>query len=138
MDEVIWRRFMGMIVLTFVATLIVAIALLLSAAGLFALMAVAVARRSREIAIRLTLGATRRKVLAAVFGRAAVELFLGILAGNLLVVLLLLFADGTVSATAMWALLAISGLMTLVGLLACIVPVRRALSIQPTEALKLG
>ncbi|MFB3854647.1 MAG: ABC transporter permease [Vicinamibacterales bacterium] len=138
MDEVIWRRFMGMIVLTFLATLVVAIALLLSAAGLFALMAVAVARRSREIAIRLTLGATRRNVLAAVFGRAAVELFLGILAGNLLVVLLLLFADGTVSATAMSAMLAISGLMTLVGLFACIVPVRRALSIQPTEALRLG
>src|SRR5438105_15613629 len=64
------------------------VALVFSAAGLYALMAVAVARRTREIGIRIALGATARHVLCSVFARAGRQLGGGIIAGNSLIVLL--------------------------------------------------
>ena len=49
-------------------------AVVFAAAGLYALMAVAVSRRTREIGIRIALGASRRRVLASVFARAGRQL----------------------------------------------------------------
>lgn len=138
MEEVVRRRFLPIIALTMAATLVVGLAVLLSAAGLFALMQVAVARRTREIAIRLSLGATRFNVLAAVFGRAARQLGLGILCGNLLPFVIMLVLGSRLQTDLVVPLLAVSALMVLVGLLACIAPMRRALAIEPTEALKLS
>jgi hypothetical protein len=111
------------------------VALVFSAAGLHALMAVAVARRTREIGIRIALGATPRHVLRSVFARAGRQLGGGIIAGNSIILLLAWRAD---SLTA--DLLVTSGItsviMAAVGVLACAAPARRALRVQPTEALR--
>jgi predicted permease len=114
----------------------VLLVLLLSAAALFALMSVAVARRTREIGIRLAVGASPRALLAALFKRAALQIGAGIVVGNLLVVALMsvIVEEASVVPTAL-PMLAASLIMVIVGVAACFVPARRALKVQPTEAL---
>ena len=114
---------------------ILLMAVVFSAAGLYALMAVAVARRTREIGIRLALGATPRHVLGSVFARAGRQLGGGIIAGNSLILLLAWRAD-SVTTDLLLSSAITSVIMAAVGVLACAAPARRALRIQPTEALR--
>lgn len=106
-----------------------------AAAGLYALMAVAVARRTREIGIRLALGARRRDVLGSVFARAARQLGGGIIAGNSLIMLIAWRTD-SLTANLVASSVITSVIMAVVGVLACAAPARRALRVQPTEALR--
>ena len=114
---------------------ILATAVVFSAAGLYALMAVAVARRTREIGIRIALGANPRHVLGSVFARAGRQLGGGIIAGNCIVLLLAWRAD-SLTADLLVSSLITSVIMVAVGVLACAAPARRALRVQPTEALR--
>ena len=111
------------------------VAVVFSAAGLYALMAVAVSRRTREIGIRIALGANPRRVLRTVFARAARQLGGGIIAGNSLILFLAWRAD-SLTADLLVSSLITSVIMAAVGVLACAAPARRALRIQPTEALR--
>ena len=112
-------------------------ALLLSLAGIYAVMSFTVSRRTREIGIRMALGADRRRLVMSVFRRPVRQVGLGVLAGTGLVSLLLFAVfRGTLSMAHVGALLGYSAFMFAVCLLACAVPTRRALSIEPTEALK--
>jgi hypothetical protein len=113
------------------------VALIFSAAGLYALMAVAVTRRNREIGIRLALGANPRHVLGSVFARAGRQLGGGLVAGNSLILLLAWRAD-SLTADLLVSSVITSVIMTAVGVLACAAPARRALRVQPTEALRQG
>jgi hypothetical protein len=110
-------------------------ALVFSAAGLYALMAVAVSRRTREIGIRIALGANPRRVLRTVFARAARQLGGGIIAGNSLILLLAWRSDSLTADLVVWSAIT-TVIMAVVGVLACAGPARRALRIQPTEALR--
>ena len=118
--------------LTSVAWLVSFIVLLLSATGIHALMSFTVARRTREIGIRAALGASRGRIVAGIFSRAFLQVSAGILAGCALAVLL-----GVGSAQQALLLLGACVVMLLVGLTACAVPLRRALRIEPTEALRV-
>jgi hypothetical protein len=117
--------------LTAVAWLVSFIVLLLSATGIHALMSFIVARRTREIGIRAALGAHPGRIIAGIFGRALIQVSLGLIAGSALV-----FWAGVASAREFLVLLAVDGVMLLAGLTACYVPLRRALRIDPTEALR--
>ncbi len=117
--------------LTSVAWLISFIVLLLSATGIHALMSVTVARRTREIGIRTALGARPRRIVAGIFSRAFLQISAGLLAGSALAAVY-----GLGSTRQVMVLLAADGIMLLVGLTACAVPLRRALRIDPTEALR--
>jgi putative ABC transport system permease protein len=117
--------------LTSVAWLIAFIVLLLSATGIHALMSFTVARRTREIGIRAALGARPGRIVAGVFSRAFLQITAGIIAGSALAALL-----GLQSTREVMLLLAADAIMLVIGLTACAVPLRRALRIQPTEALK--
>jgi len=110
-------------------------AVVFSAAGLYALMAVAVARRTREIGIRIALGATPRGVLRTVFARAGRQLAGGIIAGNG-IILLLAWRTDSVTTGLLVSSVVMTVIMAAVGVLACAAPARRALRIQPTEALR--
>ena len=112
-------------------------AVVFSAAGLYALMAVAVARRTREIGIRVALGANSGRVLGSVFARAGRQLGGGIIAGNSVILLLAWRAD-SLTADLLVSSVITSVIMAAVGVLACAAPARRALRVQPTEALRQG
>jgi predicted permease len=111
------------------------VAVVFSAAGLYALMAVAVERRTREIGIRIALGANPRRVLRTMFARAGRQLGGGIIAGNS-IILLIAWRAGAVTPDLLVALVIMSVIMAAVGVLACAAPARRALRVQPTEALR--
>ena len=115
--------------------------LLLSAAGVHAMMAFTVTSRRREIGIRSALGAGPRRVLGAIFARAGAQLGLGVLCGIALAAALNAVSEGVMSGgvlagRALLYLPATAGLLLLVGLLAALGPARRGLAIEPTEALK--
>ena len=112
--------------------------LLLSAAGLYALMAFTVAQRRREIGIRSALGAPPGHLVAAVFRRAFWQIGAGSAAGMLAAYLV-----GRYIPIEQIGGLPIPGIlpgaaafMLLVGVLASLGPARRGLRIDPTEALR--
>jgi ABC-type antimicrobial peptide transport system permease subunit len=119
---------------------VVAITLLvmtLSASSLYSLMSVAVTRRTREIGIRVAIGASPRGVLAAVLARAATQVGVGIAVGNLLVLPMMAALGNSEPVREMLpSMLGASGIMLLVGLIACGVPARRALRIEASEAIR--
>jgi ABC-type antimicrobial peptide transport system permease subunit len=94
-------------------------------------MSFTVARRTREIGIRAALGASQGRIVASIFSRALLQISAGVLAGSALAALL-----GLGSMRDVLLLLAADGIMLVVGLTACAVPLRRALRIHPTEALR--
>jgi predicted permease len=111
--------------------------LLLSAAGIYALMSFAVTQRRREIGIRAALGAQPRRILATVLSRALGQLATGVLIGLAIAGILDLVMDGDLMgghAEVMLPLVVL--LMFGIGSLAAIGPARRGFRIQPTEALK--
>ena len=113
------------------------IALTLSLAGIYAVMSFTVARRTREIGIRIALGATPRRVALATFRRPLTQVALGILTGAVALGGLLTMASGRLLSAKAFAILAgYSLVMLAICLLACIIPTRRALRVQPTEALR--
>jgi ABC-type antimicrobial peptide transport system permease subunit len=117
--------------LTGVAWLISFIVLLLSATGIHALMSFTVARRTREIGIRVALGAAPGRIVAGIFSRAFLQIGAGLLAGSGLAALV-----GPGSTLGLLLLMAANGVMLVVGLAACAVPLKRAFRIHPTEALR--
>ncbi len=112
------------------------VTLMLSLAGVYAVTAFAVARRTREIGVRVALGAQPLHVLTTVFKRPLVQIALGIGVGAILALGLANndLSDVHLDDFGRSAVFALSTAMCCA--LACIVPTRRALRIQPTEALK--
>ncbi|HLY41590.1 MAG TPA: ABC transporter permease [Terracidiphilus sp.] len=117
-----------------------ALALLLACVGIYGVMAYLVAQRTQEVGIRIALGAKRRDVLMLVFRRGAWLALIGVAAGVASAVALtrlmreLLF---DVSPTDPVTLAATAALLVLVALAACVVPARRAASIEPVRALRM-
>src|SRR4051812_7262560 len=135
LDDIVAQEQRRMVVGSVVFGSVLVVALVFSAAGLYALMAVAVARRTREIGIRIALGATPRRVLGSVFARAGRQLGGGIVAGDSLILLLAWRADSLTADLFVTSVIT-SVIMAAVGVLACAAPARRALRVQPTEALR--
>jgi putative ABC transport system permease protein len=135
LDEVVWSYDARLLAISGAIAGIVSLGMFLSAAGIFSLMSVSVARRTREIGLRVALGASRRRVLADILSRALVLIGSGIAAGSAVLMLLLAVAGEDVSLLVR-ELLITSPVIVTVGLLGCVAPARRALRINPTEALK--
>ena len=127
----------AMLAIAIVVVGVVGSVLLLSIAGIYAMMSFTVVRRRREIGIRVALGADKWSVLRGIFARAAVQLGAGALAGLLIATAL----DQAVSDDALFGG-DLRGLPILVltiaaiGFIAAYGPARHALSVQPTEALR--
>ena len=118
-------------------TIVSAIILVFSLVSIYAVMSFAVSRRTREIGVRVALGGSRWRIVRAVFRQPLYQIGLGLLAGTLLVWVLLGGTDnGVPSVKELLALGAYTMLMAVVCLIACVVPTRRALGVQPTEALR--
>jgi putative ABC transport system permease protein len=117
-------------------TLVTVSVLLLSAAGIYALMSFTVTRRRREIGIRAALGADPRRILASVFSRAMGQLAVGLALGVALATLLAPAMQDGDSRGFPAFIPAVALLMLVVGLLAALGPARRGLRIHPMEALR--
>lgn len=126
--------------LLFVALGVVAVTgsvLLLSAAGIYAMMSFTVAKRRREIGIRAALGAAPGRLLRSIFARAGAQLGGGVLAGLLIAVAVdRAIGGGPLSREGVVLIPIVASLMLAIGLLAAIAPARRGLAVQPTEALR--
>ena len=138
LDELLNQRERPAIQLMIMTVSLVLVVLALSAAGLYSLMSVAVTRRTREIGIRLAIGASPRAVLGALFARAALQVGIGIVLANALLPALMtaLGISELKLNIVLGAMLTASLGMLLVGLVACGIPARRALRIQATEAMR--
>jgi predicted permease len=113
--------------------------LVLSAAGIYSMMSFTVAQRTREIGIRTALGANPMRVIGEIFARALTQLGAGTLLGLVL---------GMAAAAGPFPLsdspfdqgpgliLAVAGIVLGLGLIGCGIPMKRALRIEPTEALR--
>jgi putative ABC transport system permease protein len=115
-----------------------AIALLLSLSTIYSVLAFTVARRTREIGIRVTLGADRRRVLGTILRRPVAQVSLGIALGMVLVALTFTgLNESAPTATEAALIVVYSMLMMGVCLLAGVVPTRRALAVEPAEVLRV-
>jgi len=116
-----------------------AIALALTIVGLYALLSYAVARRRREIGLRIALGAARGEVLTLVLGQAARLVMLGLILGlaGAAVAQRLLDSNlfGIRPGDPVFLMVA-GGLMVIAGLAAAYLPAARAASVDPIQALR--
>jgi ABC-type antimicrobial peptide transport system permease subunit len=120
-------------------TLLGAIGLLLAAIGIYGVMGYFVSRRTQEIGVRMALGATRADVVRLVVRQAAVPLVVGLVLGVLASLALTGVLQAElfgVSARDPRTLASVAVLLAVVGLLATLIPARRAASIDPTRALR--
>jgi putative ABC transport system permease protein len=118
-----------------------AVSLLLAVVGVHGVLAFVARRRSREIGIRMALGATARSVVRLVVGRGALLTTLGVFAGALAApaVADLLGRLPDAPATADWRLVALTGgALLAAGLLAALVPAWRASRQDPVAVLREG
>ena len=112
------------------------IVLLLSLTAIYAVMSFAVSRRTREIGVRVALGGSPRRIIAAVFAHPLRQLAMGLVAGTVLVTFLTGMTESVPSANQVLTLIGYALLMTAVCFIACVVPTYRALVVEPTEALR--
>jgi predicted permease len=115
------------------------LALLLSGLGLYGVLAYVVGQRTREIGVRVALGANRRNLLAMVLGEglriAAAGVVVGALASLALGKLVASLLYG-VSPHDPWVLATSAAVLLAAAMLACVIPARRAATVDPMEALR--
>jgi ABC-type antimicrobial peptide transport system permease subunit len=115
------------------------VALLLAAVGIYGVMSLHVANRSREFGIRLAIGADPRALVRLVLGEGAVLAALGVvlgIAGAVALTRSLASLLYDVSPTDPSVLLALPLLLAAIALAACYVPARRAARSDPLSALR--
>jgi len=139
MDEVMAaalaaRRFSLLLVGSFAGA-----ALFLAAAGLYAVISYGVQQRTREIGVRLALGASHRSILSMIFREGSLLLGFGSAAGIVLALALARLVASQmhgVSERDPFSLISVSLLLAAISLLACWMAARRALKIDPIVALR--
>jgi putative ABC transport system permease protein len=115
------------------------LALILAAAGIYGVMSYSVAQRTREIGIRIAMGAGRRDVLGLVLGHSLKLTLIGIaigLAASWGLTRLLASALYNVTPHDFFTLASVSILLSAVALLASYIPARRAMRVDPLVALR--
>ena len=116
-----------------------AIALLLAGAGLFGLIAFAVTRRTREIGIRMALGASRTEIVRSVTRESLVLTLVGLALGAALSLVLARGLSSLLYGAGQGDFAILAGVALIIGFAAaaaCWIPVRRAMRINPVEAVR--
>jgi predicted permease len=115
------------------------VALFLAAVGLYAVMAFSVSRRTREVGIRMALGADATRVLGMVLRQGLIQLAIGMTAGLALALAVsqlmkIVLFDVQPRDPQIFAL--VVSVLFAAGVLACILPARRATKVDPLRALR--
>ncbi len=116
-----------------------AVALLLAAMGIYGVISYLVAQRTREMGIRLALGAQRREILNLVLGQGLTLTMIGVAAGLALAFALTRFLSSLlfgVSAADPVTFVAIALLLAVVAVMASYLPAHRAMKVDPITALR--
>jgi putative ABC transport system permease protein len=128
------------LVLTIVLILIAAIALLISGIGIMNIMLVTVTERTKEIGVRMAIGASPSEILRQFLIEATLISLAGGIAGILLGVAMplsvQLFVDGIRIPISTTSIVVALGVSVVVGLIFGTLPARRASRLNPTEALR--
>jgi putative ABC transport system permease protein len=133
-EAVAYQRF-----LTSLMTVFGCVALLLAAVGVFGVMSYIIADRTKEIGIRIALGARKEDVLWLVFRRGTIPVLVGIAIGLIGSYGLTRFMESLlygISAMDMVSLIGSVVLILLSVVIACYLPIRKALSTNPTIVLR--
>jgi len=128
------RRFSMILLASFAA-----LALLLSSVGIYGVISYLVAQRTREIGLRMALGASSTDVLRMVLSHGGKLATVGVLIGLCASLALTRLMDAMlygVSPTDPPTFITVAFLLTLVALAACYIPARRAIRVDPMEALR--
>jgi putative ABC transport system permease protein len=115
------------------------VALVLATAGVFGVMAYSVSRRTREIGVRVALGARSRDVLKMILSQGLRTILIGLLiglAGSLALTRTMVSLLFEVTATDPLTFAAVIALLIAAALLACYIPARRATKVDPIVALR--
>ncbi len=115
------------------------LALALAAIGVYGVISYGVVQRSREIGIRVALGARRAEILRLVVGESMLTVGIGIAVGLLAAVGLSRFIASLLYAVRPddpTTFAAISALIAAVALAACVIPARRAMRVDPATTLR--
>jgi putative ABC transport system permease protein len=128
------RKFQLILLLVFAG-----VALTLGAVGIYGVMSYSVAQQTRELGVRMALGALPGDVLKLVVGKGAILAVIGVVIGGTATFLLRRVLEGVlfdVSATDPITYGSVALLLIGVAVVACFVPARRAASVDPMEALR--
>jgi predicted permease len=120
------------------------LAIMLSLAGIYAVLSFTVTRRTREIGVRVALGGSRERVIVAILRRPLTRAGIGVLLGSSMVLAGMIAlrttelpgSDAPLTVRHFVTLAVYVAIMAVVCSLACIVPAQRALRVQPTVALR--
>jgi putative ABC transport system permease protein len=140
LDEILGETQMASNLTSYALAIVTVSVLVLSAAGLYALMSFTVTRRRHEIGIRTALGARPGRLLASIFARAMWQIGAGVVVG--VTAALVLHRRLNIEVEGGWhipgILPAAAIFIMTIGLLAAAGPARRAVRVDPTEALRDG
>lgn len=139
MEQVLSDALVTSRMLSWLFGLFAAIAAMLTAIGIYGLLSQEVASRTRDIGVRMALGATRVGVAQLVLSRVGVLLIVGIgagLAGVFLIRRVLIAVLTVQFHQDIWAIVAIAVGLGAIGLISAVIPARRAASIDPMQALR--
>src|SRR5205085_6688028 len=128
------RRFSLLLIGSFAAS-----ALFLAAAGLYAVISYGIQQRTREIGVRLALGATRATILGMIFKEGAILLAGGIIAGFAIALALAKFVASQmygVNEHDPFSFAVVGLILSAISLVACGIAARRAMNIDPIVALQ--
>jgi ABC-type antimicrobial peptide transport system permease subunit len=139
MDEVMQAEVGNDRVMSGILTIFAGVALLLSAVGIYGIIAYAVSQRTREIGLRIALGARGGDVIRMVMRHAAGMTALGLTAGLAIALAASRYLGSflfEVSANDPATFAGVAGTMVVVSLLASYIPARRAARVDPVVALR--
>jgi ABC-type antimicrobial peptide transport system permease subunit len=115
------------------------LALLLASAGVYGVVSYATSRRRREIGVRMAVGATPRDILALVFRQGMRPVSAGVAAGIVAALVLMRLLRSVLTGLASgdpWLLVPAAALVVIAASLACLIPARRAMNVDPMLALR--
>jgi len=130
----LWRERFSALLLGLFALL----AVLIASGGLYAVISHAVERRTQELGVRMALGASATEIARTVLGHGLRVTAIGIVIGAILIApASRLVAQQTYQPTDLpWMIAAVASLLLVLTLLACWVPLRRAVAVDPVTALR--